>query len=321
MPTTQTRNLANPLHPRRLPERSASRLSPTQIQGRIDQLVDTYLPLPHLNERLADLPQQFAQPTPRSWQPICWQAIAPEQIVGIDPTVFIAVLEGTINTEAPIRGYTQASRQYLAPIDARMARFVGGRVDAAGQMLELGLWEKEERRHTPALKQIYTQLSGYTPNVQPHSARPYTPSSQPETDLYRHGLHRVATEYGATCLYLWMMAHTTGLLQSVLAELLIDEINHTVKFWGFGCWAYPEASLFRTGQTLFAALREKWQNPHVQGSLIHTLRRITQTLHWSDWSFTNQAALMYTFGRVMQRLLQWQHRLTSDQLRELLGEP
>ena len=159
------------------------------------------------------------------------------------------------------------------------------------------------------------------PTVSPHAARPYRPTEQANADLYRHGLHRVATEYGATCLYLWMMAHTTGPLQAVLAELLIDEVNHTVKFWGYGRWAFPDASLFATGQTVFASLREKWQNPQVQGSLIHTLRRMTQTLHWTDWSFINQAALMYTFGKVLQRLLQWQNRLTSDQLRELLGEP
>ncbi|MEO1589961.1 MAG: ferritin-like domain-containing protein [Cyanobacteria bacterium J06632_22] len=296
-------------------------LSPHQLQHRIDALIDQYLPLAHLDERLADLPQQFANPQPRPWARIPWTAIDADQVLGIDTNIFLAILSGTINTEAPIRGYTQASRQYLTPLDARMAYFVGGQVDTTGQRLEPGLWEKEERRHTPALKRVYTQLSGVAPMVTPHSARPYRPTTQAEADLYRHGLHRVATEYGATCLYLWMMAHTTGPLQAVLAELLIDEINHTVKFWGFGRWAFPQASLFTTGQTVFSSLREKWHNPQVQGSLMHTLRRMTQTLHWSDWSFINQAALMYTFGKVMQRLLQWQNRLTPGQLRELLGEP
>ncbi len=298
-----------------------TRLSPSQLQHRIDHLIEQHLPLSHLNERLTDLPQQFANPQPRNWQPIDWDAIAPEQIIGIDSDVFLAILIGTINTEAPIRGYTQASRQYLTPLDHRMAEFVGGQVNSTGQLIVPGLWEKEERRHTPALKRMYRQLSGQEPIVTPHTARPYTPTRQAEADLYRHGLHRVATEYGATCLYLWMMAHTTGALQAVLSELLIDEINHTVKFWGFGRWAFPEASLFTTGHTVFSSLREKWQNPQIQGSLIHTLRRMTQTLRWTDWSFINQAALMYTFGRVLQRFLQWQHRLTSDQLRELLGEP
>jgi hypothetical protein len=201
-----------------------------------------------------------------------------------------------------------------------MARFVGGQLSPAGEILEMGLWEKEERQHTPALLKVHRQLTGHRLTLHPHRARPYTPSTDPRQDLYRHGLHRIATEYGATCLYLWMMTQTTGQLQAVLAELLIDEVNHMTKFWGFGAWAYPDSSFFKIGQTLLAAMKAKWQNPQIQGSLLHTLQRMTKELHWSDWSFTNQANLIYTFGRVMQRLLHWHHRLAPDYLRELLGE-
>ncbi|MEO0455622.1 MAG: ferritin-like domain-containing protein [Cyanobacteria bacterium P01_A01_bin.114] len=298
-----------------------NRLNYGQVQTRINQLVGEYLAIATLQSRLEDLPQQLLTPTPRAWQRIEWDAIATPQIVGIQPDIFIKILAGTIGTEAPIRGYTQASRQYLAHFYPAMARFVGGRLSDTGDLIELGLWEKEERRHTPALSRIYKQLTGQSPQVTPHSARPYSPSADLKKDLYRHGLHRIATEYGATCLYLWMMAHTTGTLQSVLAELLIDEINHMTKFWGFGLWAYPDSSFFKIGQTLFSALQEKWRNPHIQGSLLHTLGRMTQELKWAEWSFTNQASLMYTFGRVMYQLLQWHSRLTPEYLRALLGEP
>ena len=47
-----------------------------------------------------------------------------------------------------------------------------------------------------------------------------------------------------------ILTQTTGALQQVLRELLIDEINHMTKFWGFGCWAYPEASVVQTGWML-----------------------------------------------------------------------
>ncbi|MEM8805297.1 MAG: ferritin-like domain-containing protein [Cyanobacteria bacterium P01_G01_bin.38] len=297
------------------------RLNYGQIQTRINHLVMEYLAIAILQSRIEDLPDQLISPQPRAWGRIEWDAIAPTHIIGIQPDVFIKVLEGTINTEAPIRGYTQASRQYLEHFYPLMARFVGGHFSETGDMIELGLWEKEERRHTPALSRVYKQLTGQTPPISPHSARPYKPSSDYVQDLYRHGLHRIATEYGATCLYLWMMAHTTGALQSVLAELLIDEINHMTKFWGFGLWAYPDSSFFKVGQTLFSALQEKWRNPQIQGSLLHTLGRMTKELSWAEWSFTNQASLMYTFGRVMYQLLQWHQRLTADYLRELLGEP
>ncbi|MEO1404401.1 MAG: ferritin-like domain-containing protein [Cyanobacteria bacterium J06635_1] len=298
-----------------------ARLSYGRTQTRINHLVTEYLAIATLQSRIEDLPEQLINPQPRAWGQIAWAAIEPSQILGIQPEVFIKVLEGTINTEAPIRGYTQASRQYLEHFYPPMARFVGGRLSETGNMIELGLWEKEERRHTPALSRVYKQLAGQTPPISPHAARPYKPSSDSVQDLYRHGLHRIATEYGATCLYLWMMAHTTGALQSVLAELLIDEINHMTKFWGFGLWAYPDSSFFKVGQTLFNALREKWQNPQIQGSLLHTLGRMTKELSWAEWSFTNQASLMYTFGRVMYQLLQWHQSLTPNYLRALLGEP
>lgn len=295
-------------------------MNQTQLYNRTNQLIDTYLTIDHLNDRLADLPHQFHNPTTRPWGPINWAEIGPDQVIGLDASVFANILKGTINTEAPIRGYTQASRQYLEHDYPQMARFVGGRVSATGEIIELGLWEKEERQHTPALLKVYQQLTGQTFTLQPHQARPYSPSDDPRQDLYRHGLHRIATEYGAACLYLWMMTHTTGQLQAVLAELLIDEVNHMSKFWGYGAWAYPESSFFKIGKTLFTAMRAKWQDPQIQGSLLHTLRRMTQELYWAEWSFTNQANLIYTFGRVLERLLQWHRSLTPDYLRELLGE-
>ncbi|MEL6816536.1 MAG: ferritin-like domain-containing protein [Cyanobacteria bacterium J06598_3] len=213
------------------------------VQQRITALTQHYLSLDHLSCRLNDLPEQFNHPQVRPWQKISWQSINPEQVVGIELDVFLNILIGAINTEAPIRDYTQASRQYLETIHPPMATFVGGRIAPNGRLQEPGLWEKEERQHTPALSRLYTQLAGEKPVVTPHNARPFQPVRDPRAALYRHGIHRVATEYGATCLYLWMMAHTTGELQQVLQELLMDEVNHMTKFWGFGCWAYPEASV------------------------------------------------------------------------------
>jgi hypothetical protein len=112
----------------------------------------------------------------RIWKPIDWYAINQEQILGCDREVFLSILIGTINTEAPIRGYTQTSRQYLEKIHPQMARFVGGIVAEDNTMLEIGLWEKEERQHTPALIKTYQQLTGEKiipprpvyPKINPH---------------------------------------------------------------------------------------------------------------------------------------------------------
>jgi hypothetical protein len=221
-----------------------------QTQRRIRSLIDRYIAVEKLHERLQDLLIQFGNPQPRPWQPIDWQTINRNQIIGLDAEAFLSILIGAMDTEAPIRGYTQTSRQYLEKLHPQMARFVGGTVGKDGELLELGLWEKEERQHTPALIKIYTQLTGEKITPKLRTVRGYLPTENAHEDLYRHGLHRIATEYGATCLYIWLMAHTTGALQDVLEELAQDEVNHMTKFWGFGVWAFPDTGLMRIGRTL-----------------------------------------------------------------------
>lgn len=294
-------------------------IAPPQICSRIRHLTRTYVTPEHLRDRLEDLPQQFSRPQPRPWQPVAWAAISPAQVQGIELTVFCQILAGAINTEAPIRDYTQASRQYLEHFYPDMARFVGGVVHPNGSLTP-GLWEIEEKRHTPALQRLYAQLAGEPLKPVPHTARPYTPGGCARSDLYRHGLHRTATEYGAACLYLWLMAHTTGPLQQVLGELLIDEINHMCKFWGFGVWAYPDVSLGKNMVVLGQALVRKLRQRQLQGSLAHTLRRMMGVLAWQHWSTANRLTLLYSFDQMMRVLWRWHSSLTPSYLDRLFGQ-
>lgn len=287
-----------------------------QIQHRIGSLADNYLSIEKLCDRLQDLPIQFENPQPRPWKYINWEAISPNQIIGLEKEVFLSILKGAMDTEAPIRAYTQTSRQYLENLHPQLARFVGGTVDEMGNLIELGLWEKEERQHTPALMKVYSQLTGEKIAATFRTVRGYLPTDNLQEDLYRHGLHRVATEYGATCLYLWLMAHTTGALQDVLEELLQDEINHMSKFWGFGVWAFPETSLIKVGQTLLKTRQKDYK----RNSLMRTLKRMMGTLNWSSWSSTNKLTLLFTFSYAMRRLWIWNDRLTPKYLQALFTE-
>ncbi|NDJ24732.1 ferritin-like domain-containing protein [Nostoc sp. B(2019)] len=286
-----------------------------QTQHRLRSLIDDYLAVEKLQERLQDLPIQFDNPQSRPWKLINWQAINRNQIIGIDAEVFLAILIGAMDTEAPIRGYTQTSRQYLEELHPQMARFVGGTIGEDGDFLELGLWEKEERQHTPALIKVYTQLTGEKITPKLRTVRGYLPSDDPYEDLYRHGLHRTATEYGATCLYLWLMAHTTGALQDVLEELAKDEINHLTKFWGFGVWAFPDSSLTRIGRTLIKTRSHNYK----RNNLLRTLRRMMGTLNWNSWTLSNKATLILTFIYAMRRLWSWNNSLTPEYLQSLFG--
>jgi hypothetical protein len=307
---------ASTLH---LTQAAASDAAAGPTQQRLKELLNQYFSLAHLNDRIQDLPRQFHHPQPRSWKPIDWQAISLDKIVGIHPQVFLAIVQGAIDTEAPIRGYTQTSRQYLEPLDPRMARFVGGVVAADGTLVEPGLWEKEERQHTPALLKVYTQLTAQKVIPQPHRVRSYQPSADPASALYRHGLHRVATEYGAACLYLWLMAHTTGPLQAVLEELVLDEINHMAKFWGFGVWAYPDSSLYRVGWTLLQAMKGRMTYQRDRSSLIGTLHRMTTVLGWQTWSMANRCTFAFTCFHALNLLGTWNRTLSPAFLQELLG--
>jgi hypothetical protein len=290
-----------------------------QIQRQLNFLVNQHLSLNQLDDRLQDLPVQFENPQPRPWQPINWHEINRQQIISMEPDVFLAILVGAIDTEAPIRQYTQTSRQYLENLHPQLARFVGGVVAEDGSLLEPGLWEKEERQHTPALIKVYSQLVGEKVMPTSREVRPYRPSDNPYTDLYRHGLHRVATEYGATCLYLWLLAHTTGPLHDVLEELAQDEINHMTKFWGFGVWAFPESSLTRICLTLLQSAKGRFSYSRDRSSLIGTLHRMTQVLNWQSWSWTNRVTFAYTCTIVLHRLCKWSHRLKREDLQELFG--
>ena len=288
------------------------------VQQRINVLIQNYLSLEHLSDRLDDLPRQFDNPQVRPWQKISWQDIDPGQVVDIELDVFLKILIGAINTEAPIRDYTQASRQYLESIHPPMAKFVGGSLDLDGGLQALGLWEKEERQHTPALSRLYHQLSGKKPLVMPHSARAFRAVSDPRAALYHHGVHRVATEYGATCLYLWMMAHTTGALQQVLRELLIDEVNHMTKFWGFGCWLYPEASVMQTAWMLLKRSGGRLGYRRDRSHLFGTLHRMTDALAWSDWSGANRRTFVVTCWQVLRQMQAWLKTMKRQDLENLM---
>lgn len=290
-----------------------------QTKTRIHNLVDAYLTPDILYDRLEDLPEQFLNPQPHPWQPIVWQNISPEQILGIEIEVFSSIIQGALDTIAPIRGYTQTSRKYLQAIHPAMARFVGGVVAQDNSLLELGLWEKEERRHTPALIKVYQQLTQQKIISHPPNPKTYQPSNNPKHDLYRHGMHRIATEYSAVCLYLWLMARTTGTLQQILGELLQDEINHMTKFWGFGKWLYGDYNGLSRSTT-----KNNYDYQHINSvkavnHLTVTIVRMMQVSQWKSWSLTHKIELIYTFVCIGRRMWSWSNSLSSEYLTVLFA--
>jgi hypothetical protein len=296
-----------------------------QTKKRINYLIERYLSDAILGDRLADLPQQFRHPQPRKWSSINWQDVHPEQVIGLELDIFLSIIKGALNTEAPIRDYTQTSRQYLEPIHPSMARLVGGTVAADGTIIELGLWEKEERQHTPALTKLYQLLAEESITPQVKTAKSYQTCSNPYQDLYQHGLHRIITEYGAVCLYLWLMSHTTGATQQVLGELLQDEVNHLTKFWGMGMWLYPDGAeqlicylLSQIHTILPVSCETTIKSP---ANIKSTFQRMMSILNWQSWSVLCRGELIYTFIWILKRMWHWSDRLTPEYLHSCCATP
>ena len=62
-----------------------------QTKERINHLIDCYLNDTILYDRLNDLSQQFIDPQSRQWSKINWQAIHPEQVVGLELDIFLSL--------------------------------------------------------------------------------------------------------------------------------------------------------------------------------------------------------------------------------------
>ncbi|MEB3233251.1 MAG: hypothetical protein VKJ64_19750 [Leptolyngbyaceae bacterium] len=310
-----TLNPSNPHHP---PDLSHWDLAgycgdrPTYLQtrARINYLVDHYLSLDTLSHRLTDLPSQFATPHQRPWQRIEWRQIHPDQIVGIDPTLFTQVVASAVEIEAPIKGYANESWHYLQQSHPQAARFMGGVWNAEGQRLEVGIWEKEERQHAPAFGKIYQTLTGTKLKPVPNSVQGYCSTGNPRADLYRHIVGRIATEWAATSTYLWLMAHSTGALQMAIAQPLQDEVNHLAKFWGMTYWGFQDfipLRILRNTQALIHLTRHH-QGERSNGQDLLRLRHAKYMVE-----------LGFTFTRVMSQLCRWHGHLRQDALAELFG--
>lgn len=281
-----------------------------QIRARMNTLIDRYLSLDILSQRLTDLPTQFAQPHMRKWESIDWKSISPSQIIGVDPELFIMLIAGATEIEAPIREYSQESWNYLQSIHPEMAYFIGGAQNPDGSIASLGIWEKEERQHAPTFKKIYNQLTGEKLQPKPNSVSGYQSNDGALEAVYNHTLSRISTEWGAISIYLWLMAHSTGALQQAIAQPLQDEVNHLAKFWGFSRWAFA--------RSYYGQVKGSTKN-------LITLAKHHRGERTEGNNLTGKATpvdaieLGFMFSRVMVRVRCWDRELSYSFLTHLFG--
>ncbi len=280
------------------------------IRDRLNHLIGQYLAPEILNHNLIDLPQQFTHPKPRPWGAIDWKAISPDQIIGIDPQLFFSVVAASVEIEAPIRAYSLISRQYLGEIHPAITHFLSGCYDSEGQLIEMGVWEKEERQHAPAFRKIYQQLTGEDSSPTPNSIVELPSSGSVIKDAYRHSLRRITTEWSAVAVYLWLMAHSTGALQAAIAQPLQDEVNHLAKFWGISHWGFQDSLPLRcAGMTRqFASLFGHHREDRSNSSTVFTVRNLSYG-----------PELGFSYLRILNQLCQWHMTLNNTLLYDLFG--
>ncbi len=284
-------------------------------RARVLRLLNRYVTIDLLSDRLSDLPAQFINPQPRHWESIDSKGINRSQIVGIHPETFLQVIAGASEIEAPIRAYSQESRSYLERLHPEMAQFMGGSIAADGS-ITLGLWEKEERQHAPIFTKIYQQLTETKLTIKPNLVQGYIPTNNPWADVQQHVLARITTEWGAVSVYLWLMAHSTGELQQAIAQPLQDEINHLAKFWGFSRWAFADSFLhqFQGSTRHILALLRHHKSDRTYGN---DLLGRTHRLH----NIVLAVELSFTLLQVMVRLRLWNRELSHSYLKHLFGQP
>ncbi len=281
-----------------------------KTRARINYLIQRYLSLNILTERLLDLPQQFENPQQRPWQKIHWQAINNSQIIGIEPQLFLQIIASAVEIETPIRSYSQESRAYLQKVHPQLARFMGGISDENGKIIEVGIWEKEERQHAPVFSKIYQQLTGEKLYVKPNTVIGYQPTGNVRVEVYNHGLGRISTEWSAVSTYLWLMSHSTGSLQMAIAEPLQDEVNHLAKFWGITRWGFND-SIFQQVIDSISRLIRLLNHHQEERSFGQNL------LNFSHLKYGIEIG--YSLMRVMMQMCRWNYHIKTDALNQVFG--
>ncbi len=283
-------------------------------RSRINHLIDEYLSVERLSDHLNDLSTQFTHPHQRPWGPVHWQEMDQTQIVGIDPEVFLELLAGAAEVESPIRSYSRESWDYLQHFHPKMATFLGGTYGPDQSIQVVGIWEKEERQHTPVLKKIYQQLTGMQLTLKPNTVQGYHSSTDLQADIYHHLVSRLSSEWSAISLYLWLMAHSTGALHGAISQILQDEVNHLAKFWGFSRWAFGRSfqEQFLASTHTVAQLFKHHEQERTHGSqAINPNHLLTQ--------LSESVELVFTFLRVMVRIRRWNAELSPSYLTHLFG--
>ena len=80
-------------------------------------------------------------------------------------------------------------------------------------------------------------------------------------------------------------------------ELLEDEINHLIKFWGMGMWLYPDGTeqLIRYLLSQIHTILPVSYEFQRRSSIKSTLERMMLVLNWQSRSVLSRGELIYTF--------------------------
>lgn len=151
-----------------------------------------------------------------------------------------------------------------------------------------------------------------------------TPSPTKSTDAQATLHEAIAAEIEATATRLWNTAwqHADEAALTAPAAPLDRNLQQLCKAWAYHKYHRPQDALSQASCTT-GAMQTLWQHPAICTAINNTTARHLQSQNQADRSRIHQypTCWAFVFGCLIYQLLQWNHSLTSYQLRELFGQP
>ena len=286
-----------------------------QIRERINFLIKKYLSAGVLYSYLHDLKLYLKTPERGQSKYIDWGKINLGQVSGVSNDLFIDKIMNAAKLETQNHDFETEIRDYLQAVNPQIACFLESNstdrsMDA--QALVKATEEKEEYQGLLLFRKIYKQLTGDELQLQGYAVNRNEFKGNLQEEIYNYALNRIANEWSAISIYVWLMAHSTGELQRVIVQPLQNEVSHLVKFWGISYWAFSDSFLSRL-QNITKNLTNLIKTHQRQDERKSEILELNYALHSVEVTFT--------FTSVMMQLYQWHKTLEHLYLENLFAYP
>ena len=166
----------------------------------------------------------------RTWQKAAFNAIRPNDVIGMPAPEFALMLHVAMEIEEPIVAYSRQAGEGFRLLLPALSRFMGKSQDEARHADEHGeawcesVWCAEERRHASTFARLIERITGKAP-LRDNPNDPMAAVAT-ESEALKLLVGRQSSEWNASSVYVVMAAHAKGELLTVIRNVARDEIKH-----------------------------------------------------------------------------------------------